>query len=243
MSWTRLSTHTRTVSQQVHPPMHACAPFFPSPPAFHKKGQSNWINTLPIFTSTCASEHLSLGTIGHTIRGVITFFFWHLTDFKQWTNLELCDVCVHGILFWRHFWLSTIGHYLVTRALNRALNGVFGGDARGTKSKKNEHYWDMPSPRRSKPKSRANPVLRHCLPLALNDNDFLSKGCLCKSLVFFSPPTASGVQLPFETNSIWIFSASILSFFTLFSRTRDRSIGVRNSAFDFGGRGSTDFFR
>ena len=44
-----------------------------------------------------------------------------------------------------HFWLSTIGHYLVTRALNRALNGVFGGDARGTKSKKNEHYWDMPS--------------------------------------------------------------------------------------------------
>ena len=30
MSWTRLSTHTRTVSQQVHPPMHACAPFFPS---------------------------------------------------------------------------------------------------------------------------------------------------------------------------------------------------------------------
>ena len=34
-----------------------------------------------------------------------------------------------------HFWLSTIGHYLVTRALNRALNGVFGGDARGTKSK------------------------------------------------------------------------------------------------------------
>ena len=35
-----------------------------------------------------------------------------------------------------NFWLSTIGHYLVTRALNRALNGVFGGDARGTKSKK-----------------------------------------------------------------------------------------------------------
>ena len=35
-----------------------------------------------------------------------------------------------------HFWLSTIGHYLVIRALNRALNGVFGGDARGTKSKK-----------------------------------------------------------------------------------------------------------
>ena len=28
LSWTRLSTHTRTVSQQVHPPMHACAPFF-----------------------------------------------------------------------------------------------------------------------------------------------------------------------------------------------------------------------
>ena len=39
-------------------------------------------------------------------------------------------------------------------------------------------------PWRSKPKSRANPVLRQCLPLALNDNDFLSKGCLCKSPVF-----------------------------------------------------------
>ena len=39
-------------------------------------------------------------------------------------------------------------------------------------------------PRRSKPKSRANPVLRLCLPLAFNDNDFLSKGCLCKSPVF-----------------------------------------------------------
>ena len=35
-----------------------------------------------------------------------------------------------------HFWLSTIGHYLVTRALNRALNGVFGGDALGTESEK-----------------------------------------------------------------------------------------------------------
>ena len=30
LSWTRLSTHMRTVSQQVHPPMHACAPFFSS---------------------------------------------------------------------------------------------------------------------------------------------------------------------------------------------------------------------
>ena len=39
-------------------------------------------------------------------------------------------------------------------------------------------------PRRSKPKSRANPVLRLSLPLALIDNDFLSKGCLCKSPVF-----------------------------------------------------------
>ena len=35
------------------------------------------------------------------------------------------------------------------------------------------------------PKSRANPVLRLCLPLALIDNDFLLKGCLCKSSVFF----------------------------------------------------------
>ena len=39
-------------------------------------------------------------------------------------------------------------------------------------------------PRRSKPKSRANPVLRHWLPLTLNGNDFLSKGCLRESLVF-----------------------------------------------------------
>ena len=30
VSWTRLSTHMRTVSQQVHPPMHACAPLFSS---------------------------------------------------------------------------------------------------------------------------------------------------------------------------------------------------------------------
>ena len=77
-------------------------------------------------------------------RGTATLFCMYGATF-QWTNLELCDVCVHGILFCMHFWLSTIGHYLVTRALNRALNGVFGGDARGTKSKKNEHYWDMPS--------------------------------------------------------------------------------------------------
>ena len=38
------------------------------------------------------------------------------------------------------------------------------------------------------PKSRANSVLRFCLPLALIDDDFLSKGCLCKSPdLCFSP--------------------------------------------------------
>ena len=43
--------------------------------------------------------------------------------------------------------------------------------------------------------------------------------------IFVSSPTASGVQLPFESNSIWIFSTGILSFFTLLSRTRDRRLG------------------
>ena len=82
-------------------------------------------------------------------------------------------------------------------------------------------------PRRSKPKSRANPVLRHCIPLALNDNDFLSKGCLCKSPVFcfFTHCIGCQIQLPSETNSIWIFSTKILSFFTLLSLTRDRRLG------------------
>ena len=64
-------------------------------------------------------------------------------------------------------------------------------------------------PETIEPKSRANPVLRLCLPLALIDNDFLSKGCRFKSLVlycqalfFVSLPTASGVPMSFETNSI-----------------------------------------
>ena len=55
------------------------------------------------------------------------------------------------------------------------------------------------------PKSRANLVLRHCLPLALIDNDFLSDGtgACAKALFLVSSPSASGVQLPFETNSPW----------------------------------------
>ena len=56
-------------------------------------------------------------------------------------------------------------------------------------------------------------------------------------------PTASGVQLPFETNSIWIFSTSILPLASLRVFHTRSTIGVRNSAFDFGGRWSTDFFR
>ena len=36
LSWTRLSTHTRTVSQQVHLPC-TNAHLFSLPPAFHKK--------------------------------------------------------------------------------------------------------------------------------------------------------------------------------------------------------------
>ena len=50
------------------------------------------------------------------------------------------------------------------------------------------------------------------------------KDACARALFFVSSPTASGVQLPFETNSIWIFSTSILSFFTLLSRTRDRRL-------------------
>ena len=51
------------------------------------------------------------------------------------------------------------------------------------------------------------------------------KDACARALFFVSSPTASGVQLAFETNSIWIFSTSILSFFTLLSRTRDRRLG------------------
>ena len=52
------------------------------------------------------------------------------------------------------------------------------------------------------------------------------KDACARALFFVSSPTASGVQLLFETNSIWIFSTSILSFFTgnLHSRTRDRRL-------------------
>ena len=69
------------------------------------------------------------------------------------------------------------------------------------------------------PKSRANPVLQLPFLWLWIDNDFVSKGCQCKSPVFVSSPPASGDQLPFETNSIGIFSTSILSLFTLLSRT------------------------
>ena len=50
------------------------------------------------------------------------------------------------------------------------------------------------------------------------------KDACARALFFVSSPTAPGVQLPFELNSIWIFSTSILSFFTLLSRTRDRRL-------------------
>ena len=51
------------------------------------------------------------------------------------------------------------------------------------------------------------------------------KDASARVLFFVSTPTASGVQLPFATSSIWIFSTSILSFFTLLSRTlRDRRL-------------------
>ena len=66
-----------------------------------------------------------------------------------------------------------------------------------------------------------------------------------RALFFVSSPTASGVQLPFETNSISIFLTGVLSFFTrLKTFTHKKStIGIRISAFDFDGRWSTDFFR
>ena len=53
------------------------------------------------------------------------------------------------------------------------------------------------------------------------------KNACARALFFVSSPTASGVQPPFETNSIWIFSTSILSFFTVFSRTRDRRLASK----------------
>ena len=49
------------------------------------------------------------------------------------------------------------------------------------------------------------------------------KDACARALFFVSSPTASGVQLPsVETNSIWIFSTSVLGFFTRLSDTRDR---------------------
>ena len=95
------------------------------------------------------------------------------------------------------------------------------------------------------PKSRANPVLWLCLPLALIDDDFLSKGCRFKSPVLcFLPPLhrcSAALWDKLDLN----FWTSVLSFFNrLKTFTHKKStIGVRNSAFDFGGRWSTDFFR
>ena len=47
-------------------------------------------------------------------------------------------------------------------------------------------------PAKSEPKSRANPVLRLCLPLALIDDEFLSKGCRFKSPVLCFFPHCTG---------------------------------------------------
>ena len=77
------------------------------------------------------------------------------------------------------------------------------------------------------PKSRANPVLRLCLPLALIDKDFLSKGCLCKSHVLCFFTHCIGCSAALETNSIWNFSTSLLSFFTRLSHTRDRRLASK----------------
>ena len=91
-------------------------------------------------------------------------------------------------------------------------------------------------PRRSKPKCRANPVLRLCLPLAFNDNDFLSKGCLCKSPVFlFLHPLHRVFNCPLrQTRSGFFRQAFCLSL--PFFHPQEIDDWVRNSAFDFGGR-------
>ena len=74
-------------------------------------------------------------------------------------------------------------------------------------------------------KSRANPVLRLCFPLALIDDDFLSKGCLCISpvLCFFTNCIGCSAALSWD-NTIWNFSTSVLSFFTRLSETRATSV-------------------
>ena len=69
-------------------------------------------------------------------------------------------------------------------------------------------------PAKSEPKSRANPVPRLCLPWLWLTMISSRKDAGSRALFFVSSPTASGVQLPFETNSIWIFLTSVLSFFT-----------------------------
>ena len=51
------------------------------------------------------------------------------------------------------------------------------------------------------------------------------KDTCARALIFLSSPTALGVQLPsVETNLIWIFSTSVLSFFTRLSDTRAASV-------------------
>ena len=61
------------------------------------------------------------------------------------------------------------------------------------------------------PKSRANPVLWLCLPLALIDDDFLSKGCRFKSPVLCFFPTASLFSCPLrQTRSEFFDKRSVL---------------------------------
>ena len=65
--WTRSSTHASTVSRSSTPSHARMRTHLLLPLAFHKQASRPELSSLPIFTTTCVSEPLSPGTIGHTL--------------------------------------------------------------------------------------------------------------------------------------------------------------------------------
>ena len=89
---------------------------------------------------------------------------------------------------------------------------------------------------------RENPVLRLCLPLALIDDDFFSKG-LCKGPVLCFFPHCIGCSAALRDKlDLDFFDKRFVLLYPSFTHKRS-TIGVQTSAFDFSGRWLTDFFR
>ena len=103
------------------------------------------------------------------------------------------------------------------------------------------------------------PYFRLCLPLALIDDDFLSKGCLCNSpvLCFLTHCIGRSAALSWDKLDLDFFDKRSVLLYPSFRHKSDKrsvllylsfrhnrsTIGVRNFPFGFGGRWSTDFFR